>query len=137
MGRAFALACVAVLLAANMVNAQAPSTDWTMAEGQLSCDEVCSERGSSCDGAAINSLTTQDRVFTAFAAAGFTCQVADTGCETRYGGNHCDRWGSPYLYNQPNYLNQGRCFYGLGSPHHASCSQRVVDGNHRRLCPCE
>ena len=116
---------------------QAPSTDWAMAEGHLSCDEVCSERGSSCDGAAINSLTTQDRVFAAFAAAGFTCQVADTGCETRYGGNHCDRWGSPYLYNQPNYLKQGRCFYGLGSPHHASCSQRPVDGNHRRLCPCE
>jgi hypothetical protein len=103
-----------------------------------------------CHQASIDSLTTTASVHAAFAAAGFTCNPDkdDDKCQTEDGGGAerdvndlslCAQWGSPYLYNQQNYLNEGRCFFGDGSQtyQHARCEKDHDDGNHRRLCPCK
>jgi len=115
--------------------------DCGASNSNLNCDSICAAQGKTCDQASIDSLTTTASIHAAFAAAGFTCSSSndDMGCETRYGGGHCASWGSPYLYNQNNYLSEGRCFFGAGSsPNtHALCSQNHADGNHRRLCPCQ
>jgi len=102
------------------------------------CDKICAAKDRICDQASIDGLTTTTKIHEAFQAAGFECKHDDAGCETRFGGGHCARWGSPYLFNnQLNLVSRQRCFFGDGITHkHAQCQENHMDPRHRRLCPC-
>eukprot|EP00947_MAST-08B_sp_MAST-8B-sp1_P001348 g1348.t1 len=104
--------------------------DNTPGTGGKSCDEVCPAmvKGSTCDEKMLDGLTDDDAFKAAYASAGHTCKQWNADCSI---GNKCPDWGIPQVHN--SHLKDGTCWKGNG---HASCSQKPVDGQHRRLCPC-
>lgn len=102
-----------------------------------SCDDVCSELGSTCVQVELDNLgfsssnTKPDAVKNAYErATGGTvsCNTWNTGCAS---GDNCVGWGLPFIHN--NHFSDNICW---GGDKVAPCNQKPVDTWHRRLCPC-
>jgi hypothetical protein len=103
--------------------------------GAESCDVVCSEAtpSRSCSTSSLQILQNDNAAFaTAFNLwSPGHCRSWNTGCA---GGNNCAQWGSPFIHSAN--VNDNICWKGNAGSAVASCSQKPVDGHHRRLCPC-
>jgi len=102
--------------------------------GGQSCDDVCANQGTDCVQSSLDALNGDtEAVLAAYRRAGRECENGRVrpDCEP---GSNCVDWGSPYVHN--NHWNQSFC-WGGSVPSVAPCSQRPVDPNHRRLCPCD
>jgi len=99
------------------------------------CDQVCAAAGGSCSQSeldALNGASSADFI-AKYAEAGHTCNPSRFADHCSSGSN-CVNWGSPYIHN--SHFDEGLC-WGGSTPTVAPCGQQPVDGNHRRLCPCD
>jgi hypothetical protein len=107
---------------------------WTLGNPGASCDTVCETELQDilpCASGVLADLNgADDEVWLeAFAAAGIDCGFLRRDCEA---SASCDLWASPYQHN----CCPTSC-WGGDQPFVADCSQVPVDGNHKRLCPCQ
>merc|ERR1711871_331410 len=100
--------------------------------GGWSCDEVCSSHGETRSQTSLDSLNGDDSLVTAaYSYSGVTCPSILHDCES---SESCVDWGAPYIHN--SHIDTPLC-WGGSVPSVAPCGQVPVDGNHRRLCPCD
>ena len=113
------------------------SVSWNInKEWSGSCDDVCSQLGSTCSQDALDSLglssssQTPDALKEAFengSGGTVTCNRWNKDCAS---GNNCENWGLPFIHS--SHFNDNLCW---GGDKAAPCN-KVPVGHHRRLCPC-